>query len=287
MTSGRKSWGKKMQPIDVVMLTKNSEHLLGRCLDSIYQNVPVKNLIVIDGFSTDRTLRIVDRIRQQRGNVTVLRVHGSRAKARKEGIARVTTEWFMFADSDVILSKDWYRNARENIRADVGAVWGVNIDVIPNMHDRRFVKVQQRIAHQCFALRGGTHDTLIRRDLVKEIEIPEELHTYEDAFIMNWIKNKGYKTVVGEGIYCLHFKPPENWSPKNAVLGAVEEMRCGLVYSHNFVYMAYYPIFMFYWAMQIAFQGVRGLLPVTVDLAPAKDDPKLDGAKLEFRHHRR
>jgi glycosyltransferase involved in cell wall biosynthesis len=276
-----------MQAIDVVMLTKNSEHLLGRCINSIYQNVPVKNLIVVDGFSTDNTMNIIDEINRRHGNIKVLKVHGSRAKARMEGIAMVATDWFMFADSDVVLSKNWYKNAQKNVTSDTGAVWGVNIDVIPNMRDRRLIQIQQRIAHQCFALRGGTHDTLIRRDLVEGIKIPEELHTYEDAFIMNWIKSKGYKTIVGDGIFCLHFKPPENWNPQNAVSGAVQEMRCGLVYSHNFVYMAYYPIFMFYWAMQIAFQNIRKLLPITADLAPAKDDPKPDAATLELRRSQR
>jgi glycosyltransferase involved in cell wall biosynthesis len=272
-----------MQAIDVVMLTKNSEHLLDKCLSSIYQNVPVNKLIVVDGFSTDDTLKILDAFNRRHRNVTILSLHGSRAKAREKGIAHVTTDWFMFADSDVVLSNNWYQNAQKNIQTDVGAVWGVNIDVIPNLHDRRFVQLQQLIAQQCFTLRGGTHDTLIRRDLVVDIKIPEQLHTYEDAFIMNWIKDKGYRAVVGENISCLHFKPPENWNPRGAVSGAVQEMRCGLVYSHNFVYMAYYPIFMFYWALQIAFQNMRKLLPVTADLVPSKDDPRLDAANLELR----
>jgi glycosyltransferase involved in cell wall biosynthesis len=272
-----------MQAIDVVMLTKNSEHLLDKCLSSIYQNVPVNKLIVVDGFSTDGTLKILGSFNRKHRNVTVLSLDGSRAKAREKGISHVTTDWFMFADSDIVLSKNWYQNAQGNIQADVGAVWGVNIDVIPNLRDRRFVQLQQLIAQQCFALRGGTHDTLIRHDLVADIKIPEQLHTYEDAFIMNWIKDKGYKVVVGENISCLHFKPPENWNPRGAVSGAVQEMRCGLVYSHNFVYMAYYPIFMFYWAMQIAFQNMRKLLPATADLVPSKDDPRLDAANLELR----
>jgi glycosyltransferase involved in cell wall biosynthesis len=38
-----------MEPIDVIVLTKNSEHLLDKCITSIYENVLVKNLIVIDG----------------------------------------------------------------------------------------------------------------------------------------------------------------------------------------------------------------------------------------------
>jgi len=36
----------------------------------------------------------------------------------------------MFADSDVILCKDWFKKAERYIKDDVGAVWGLNIDVI-------------------------------------------------------------------------------------------------------------------------------------------------------------
>jgi glycosyltransferase involved in cell wall biosynthesis len=250
-----------MKGIDVIVLTKNSEHLLQRCLVSIYQNVPVNKLIVVDGFSTDGTLKIVSAFKKQYGNIKVLNMNGSRARAREKGIAEVGTDWFLFVDSDVILSKGWFEKAKPKMQNNVGAIWGVNIDVIPNLTNKRFLNLQRLIARQCFTLRGGTHDTLIRRNLVEDIKIPEHLHTYEDAFIMNWIKDKGFKTVVGENIYCLHFKAPENWNPSNGFSGAILEVKCGLVYSHNFAYMAYYPIFMFYWAMQIVFKNVKKLIP--------------------------
>ncbi len=47
-----------MQTVDVVLLTKNSDYLLEKCITSIYENIPVNNLIVVDGFSTDRTMDI-------------------------------------------------------------------------------------------------------------------------------------------------------------------------------------------------------------------------------------
>ncbi|MCJ7561302.1 hypothetical protein MUO79_11925, partial [Candidatus Bathyarchaeota archaeon] len=148
----------------------------------------------------------------------------------------------------------------KSIKSDFGAVWGVNIDVIPNVKDKRFLKLQSLIARQCFNLRGGMHDTLIRREIVEDINIPERLHTYEDAYIINWIKKKGCKVVVGDDIYCLHFKPPGNWSLDNAVSQAILELKCGLVYSHNYAYVFYYPVFMFYWFLQLSLQGVRGFL---------------------------
>jgi glycosyltransferase involved in cell wall biosynthesis len=250
-----------MQAIDVVVLTKNSEHLLDKCLASIYKNVPIKNLIVVDGFSTDGTLKIANKINEEHGNVTVLNVNGSRAKAREKGLRQVRTEWFMFVDSDVILSRDWFRKAEKSIKTDVGAVWGVNVDVIPNVKDKRLLKLQSLIARQCFNLRGGMHDTLIRREAVEGIRIPEQLHVYEDAYIINWIKEKGYKVVIGDDMYCLHFKPPENWNLENGVSQAILEVKCGLVYSHIYEYIFYYPVFMFHWFLQLSLQGVRRVLP--------------------------
>ncbi|MGF3522435.1 MAG: glycosyltransferase family 2 protein [Candidatus Bathyarchaeia archaeon] len=250
-----------MQAIDVVLLTKNSEHLLAQCLTSIYQNVPVNNLIVVDGVSTDGTLQILEKFNRQHGNIKVFSLNGSRAKAREKGISHVETEWFLFVDSDVILCPDWFKKAQKDLQPDVGAVWGVNIDVIPNMTYKRVVKLQSLIARHSFTLRGGTHDTLIRRKLVWDIKIPEELHTYEDSYIMKWIRAKGYKTVIGNDVYCLHYKPPENWKTSNAVANAILEFKCGLIYSKNFAYMVYYPFFMCYWFLQIALQKSRNLLP--------------------------
>jgi len=250
-----------MQAIDVVVLTKNSEYLLAKCLAAIYANVPVKNLIVIDGFSTDSTLQILDKANKKHGNINVVSVNGSRAKAREKAVQQVSTEWFMFVDSDVILSKNWFKKAEKHIKPGVGAIWGVNIDVIPNVKDKHFIKLQRLIAQQCFELRGGTHDTLIRRDVVQNIRIPEQLHVYEDTYLINWIKEKGYKVVIGDDVYCLHFKPPTNWNLENAVSQAILEFKCGIVYSHMFLYAFYYPFFMFYWFVQLAIQGAQRLSP--------------------------
>ncbi len=73
-----------MEAIDVVMLTKNSERLLDQCLQSIYENVPVKRLIVIDGFSTDNTLKILENYNKKYGNVKVISEGGTRGELEKK-----------------------------------------------------------------------------------------------------------------------------------------------------------------------------------------------------------
>ena len=106
-----------MDQVDVVLLTKNSAHILSKCLASIYENVPLKNLIVIDGFSTDGTLQILEDFNKAHRNIALFQVDGSRAKARTTGIRHVSTELFLFVDSDVVLCKDWYKKAEADLKS--------------------------------------------------------------------------------------------------------------------------------------------------------------------------
>jgi glycosyltransferase involved in cell wall biosynthesis len=246
-----------MDQVDVVLLTKNSEHMLSKCLTSIYENVPVKNLIVIDGFSTDRTLQILDCFNKTRRNITLIQMGGSRAKARTEGIRRVTSEWFLFVDSDVVLCKDWYNEAQADMANGVAAVWGLNVDVIPNVRDKRVLRLQSILARECFNLRGGTHDTLILSKAVKGMIVPDHLQTYEDAYIIRHIKKKGYKVQVASEAYCLHYKPPTSWNVKTGFSQAIVEFKCGLVYSHLYAYTLFYPAFLMYWMFQVPLNWLR------------------------------
>lgn len=224
-----------MEPIDVVMLTKNSEYVLEKCLQSIYHNVPVNRLIVIDGFSTDKTLKILERYRQKYRNIHVMLEKGTRAVARQKGIENVETEWFMFIDSDVVLSKGWFRKAWKLINDKVGAVWGV--DIPANIKHPTLLRVFTEVSMRSFRVRGGTHDTLIRYDAVKGIRIPENLHVYEDAFIKNWIINRGYKVVATYNPYCRHYRPPEDWSLKQGIFLASLEIKHGFLRHHTFFYV--------------------------------------------------
>lgn len=243
--------------IDVVVLTKNSQHLLNKCLTSIYQNVPINNLIIIDGFSTDRTLEVLEKFNRKYGNVLLYQMVGSRAKARTEGIRKVSTDWFMFVDSDVLLCRDWFKKIKADLAEGVGAIWGLNVDVLPSVTNKWILCFQSMVAKQCFKLRGGMHDTLIMRKAVEEIKIPEELHSYEDAYIVRWIEDHDYKVSVGSEVYCLHYKPPENWSIKNGIQQGIVDLQCGLVYSHVFAYILFYPVFFLYWAVQLPLNGFR------------------------------
>ena len=92
-----------VEPVDVAILTMNSERMLRECINSVYRNIPVKNLIVVDGFSTDATAEIVNEFQEKYGNVIFVQEKGTRGSARQTAIQMVKSDWFIFVDSDVIL----------------------------------------------------------------------------------------------------------------------------------------------------------------------------------------
>ena len=214
-----------MDPIDVVLLTKNSERALEACLESVYQNVPVGHIIVVDGYSTDRTLAILERFDDKYHNIKIVHDRGTRATARQKGIQRVTTEWFMFVDSDVVLCKNWYQEAAKHLDKNVGAVWG--IEVWSTIRNEAMLKLFLLVTRKIFEVRGGTHDTLMRTSLVKDIEIPSNLHVFEDGYIKDWISKKGYKTIACYLPYCIHYRPRSVWTLRGSLALVVDGIRFG------------------------------------------------------------
>jgi glycosyltransferase involved in cell wall biosynthesis len=201
--------------VDVVMLTKNSERLLRTCLASVYENVPVNKLIVVDGYSDDSTLEILREFQLRYRNVTVIEDDGTRGSARQKAIALVKSEWFLFVDSDVVLSDGWFAKAEELINDDVGAIWGIEVwSVVKNM---KILALYERITWKIFESRGGTHDMLVRRRAVQDIRIPSHLHTYEDSYIKSWILRKGYKVIAAYEPHCIHYRPESIWTVRQSI----------------------------------------------------------------------
>jgi glycosyltransferase involved in cell wall biosynthesis len=214
-----------MDSVDIVLLTLNSDRKLQQCLESVYQNVPVNQLIAVDGGSTDKTLQILYQFNRRYGNVKVISDKGTRATARQKGIEAVTADWFVFVDSDVVLCRNWYKKALSNVSHDVGAVWG--IEVWSTIKDQKTLKMFLLVTRKIFDLRGGTHDTLIRTDAVRGIKIPWNLHVFEDAYIRDFIAKKGFRVVACYDPFCIHYRPRAVWTLKGSLGLVVDALRFG------------------------------------------------------------
>jgi len=229
---------KRMPRIDVVLLTRNSEPTLEKCLDSIFENVPIGRVIVVDGFSTDGTLEILQKYREKYQNIVVVFDRGTRATGRQKGMGLVTTDWFMFVDSDVMLCKDWFKRAEKLITPEVGAVWGMNFDIArkekggiewskigrgPSFSDIQFEQ---------FEVRGGCHDILIRTEAAKGIKIPSDLNVYEDAYIKRYIEKRGWRVLATKDPFCIHDKSAFHPSVNNIIERVSLEAKYGS-FIHN------------------------------------------------------
>ena len=216
-------YSSKIGAIDVAILTMNSERMLRECIDSVYLNTPVNNLIIVDGFSTDSTEEIVREFQEKYGNVIFVQEKGTRGSARQTAIQMVKSDWFMFVDSDVILSRNWFAEAEKLVKDDVGAVWGIEIWSV--LKGRKILKLFERVTLKIFEKRGGTHDLLVRRKTVEDIKIPFHLHTYEDGYIKDWIEKKGHKVLGVYEPYCIHFRPETVWTIQKHIEFMVSDLK--------------------------------------------------------------
>jgi len=197
--------------VDVVLLTKNSMNpCLKECVESIYDNISVNRLIVVDGGSTDGT---VEFLKQFPDVVVIDDFKGNRATSRQMGIETVKTEWHVHVDSDVILSKNWLSRAFGIIKQEqkVGAVWGLAIPIERHTYNiaksmARFYRMNIRdmLLKQMRSERCMMHDTIIRTETVKDIQIPKDLHIWEDDYIGRHLIKKGYRFLKVKKPYCLH-----------------------------------------------------------------------------------
>jgi glycosyltransferase involved in cell wall biosynthesis len=200
--------------IDVVILTKNSEKTLEQCLLSISKSVPANKLIAIDGYSTDKTVDILKKY-----DATIIQTHGTRGFARQIGINMVTTDWFAFVDSDVVLCDNWFEKMKTFMLPGVGAIFGLDLPRPLSGLKLRFMQIS---SERVFKVRGGCHDILIQKKAISGIKIPEKLHTLEDAFIKEWIE-KFWRVVVNYKAHCYHFKEKSSFLSKENFVSTITE----------------------------------------------------------------
>lgn len=90
----------------VVIPTYNEENCLGECLDAIKKGSEQPcEIIVADGFSTDRTVEIA----KKRGAHVVMNRHKHAAGGRNAGIKAAKGDIIVFVDADCIPDHDWLK----------------------------------------------------------------------------------------------------------------------------------------------------------------------------------
>ncbi len=215
--------------MDVVLsfITYNSYTKLKRTpitledvLNSTLQ-IPYKSVILVDD-SSDETPQVFRKWVEEHGKELIVSksklhgfIHPTRATARQTAIdiflENFRERWVMFVDDDVLLKEGWWRWVEENevlSKPEVGEVWGVSWDVTTARDV--FLKLLglnlEKYLTQKFSERGGTHDTLYKREAIEGVRIPPELHVYEDAYLHYYVTCGGWVSLVNP-VGVIHYHP--------------------------------------------------------------------------------
>ncbi|MEM3874845.1 MAG: glycosyltransferase family 2 protein [Candidatus Bathyarchaeia archaeon] len=199
--------------MDVAVCTYQSEKYLDECLTSIENTVPFKKLIVVDHYSTDKTIEIAKKHKAEIYFESV-----SLGYARQIAIEHSNAPFILFVDSDVVFYDDkWFKSAVELFKNDenVGAI-GIELPAKLPPWRRKYVNFWWKTVPQ-IRKRSFANVYFLRRKAIEGIKIPYQLGAYEHVFIRNYVAKRGWKIYVipGNG---LHYYDYPEW--KSAWLGA-------------------------------------------------------------------
>jgi glycosyltransferase involved in cell wall biosynthesis len=186
--------------IDIVTPVLNSEKTIIEFLDAIEKEIPVNNIIFVDGGSIDNTIDLIRGHNLWKQNHVKIWIEPNLniGQARFLAMQQVVTDYWAWIDSDVIIQSGWYEAMMNKIKEDdIMAVETNKIEfyrvVAPPEHHRR--------------LFGGN---LFRRQVIELFKENDwDIFSNEDEFMQLVIERNGYKIgKIDEPL--VHHKSPFN-----------------------------------------------------------------------------
>ena len=176
--------------VDVIIPTWNSAKRLGQTLEAVEKGARPARIIIVDRDSIDGTREIA-----QAHGCTVLRDTISLGSARTKGIRACDTEWILFVDDDIIIPSNFIESMEESIDEKTGALWSPCVSTkepLRSVNISQYEKDLGLLGYYTIQTgeRGCTNSTLIRRELIKDIDI-SDMATWEDWAITQKVIESG------------------------------------------------------------------------------------------------
>lgn len=176
--------------LDVVVCAKNRAEALERILKQIIREIPFRNLIVIYGSSKDGTKQVAEKYTKK------VFWDGDKGlgAARNMGIRKTESELVAMIDTDVVLTKDWYKHVMRHFDdPKVAAAMGTTLYGYGNPLVRRHFEYCLSWMHEWW----GCTNTVFRRGVLLEIgNFDERIHgAGEDYDLFRRMSSAGYRWV--------------------------------------------------------------------------------------------
>lgn len=109
-----------LEKIDVTIATKNNEPTIKKCIGSIKKYIPYNEIIIVDGYSTDKTVDIAKKL-----GAKIYFDGGLLGEIRYKQASLCKTKWIALIDSDVFINKKWWsETSKYKDDENVGAMYG-------------------------------------------------------------------------------------------------------------------------------------------------------------------
>jgi len=193
--------------ISFIVLTYNSERTVQKCLESISAQRCEKEIIVVDGGSTDKTVEIAKR----QGTKIVTETSRFLGVPRNAGMEHAKGEYIAFVDSDVVLPQGWLSIALEKIKkskiiAGVGGP-GISPEKGRVSDSLNFLYGKSIKTKESYVKSLPTMDLLYKRDVIKNQKFLDHLKTTEDVEFNFRLVKSGYKLLFSSDLYVYHYHP--------------------------------------------------------------------------------
>lgn len=186
--------------VDVAVCTYQSEKYLDQCLMSIKKNVPFHKLIVVDHYSTDRTIEIA-----KKHNVEIYFENVSLGYARQIAIEHSNAPFILFVDSDVVFYDDeWFRASVMLFNDEQRKVGAIGVEVPARLPPWRqkyvdfWWKTIPQIRRPSFS-----NVYFLRRKAIEGIKIPNQLELMNKSSSENMLNEKDGRYMLFKRKVCI------------------------------------------------------------------------------------
>lgn len=180
-----------MNSITVIIPVKNAESQIGKCLFAVVnQSISPKEIILVDGYSTDKTVDIAKKYPVK----IIYEDFGTVGGAREIGVENASNAYIAFTDADCIPDVDWLKHLLEEFDDNVIGVggctknigdglWEVSISNVLDTFLGSAMSVQDRChkKHHSVKSISGCNSIYRRSDIIKVGGFKTDYYINEDT----------------------------------------------------------------------------------------------------------